>query len=115
MDQLGGVSFTKGCFVGQEVVSRMQHRAHVRKRVVPINAVGAGNLQSGSEVMAGAAAIGKVGSVAGSQALALLRLDRAAEANAKGEPLTAGGVAIALRKPDWATFELEPTAAAETT
>ena len=104
MDQLGGVSFSKGCFVGQEVVSRMQHRAHVRKRVVPIDAVGAADLQSGAEVMAGAAAIGKVGSVAGRQALALLRLDRAAEAKAKGEPLTAGGVAIALRKPDWATL-----------
>jgi folate-binding protein YgfZ len=114
MDQLGGVSFTKGCFVGQEVVSRMQHRAHVRKRVMPIDAVGTGNLQPGAEVMAGAAAIGKVGSVAGQQALALLRLDRAAEAKAKGEPLTAGGVAIAVRKPDWATFDLEPAAAAET-
>jgi folate-binding protein YgfZ len=115
MDQLGGVSFTKGCFVGQEVVSRMQHRAHVRKRVVPIEVVGAGDLQPGSEVMAGAAAIGKVGSVAGRRALALLRLDRAAEAKAKGEALTAGGVAIALRKPDWAVFDLEPSAGAETT
>jgi folate-binding protein YgfZ len=115
MDQLGGVSFTKGCFVGQEVVSRMQHRAHVRKRVVPIEVVGAGNLQSGSEVMAGAAAIGKIGSVAGRQALAQLRLDRAAEAKAKGEPLTVGGVTINLSKPDWAAFDLEPTAAAETT
>ena len=28
MDQLNGVSFSKGCFVGQEVVSRMQNRAH---------------------------------------------------------------------------------------
>ena len=79
-----------------------------------IDVVGAGILQSGSEVLAGAAAMGKVGSVAGRQALALLRLDRAAEAKAKDDPLTADSVAIALRKPDWATFELEPAAAAET-
>ena len=115
MDQLGGVSFTKGCFVGQEVVSRMQHRAQVRKRVVPVEAVGSGELQAGAEITAGAAVIGKVGSVAGRRALAMLRLDRAAEAKAKGEPLMAGGIEIALRKPDWATFDLEPAAAAETT
>ena len=82
---------------------------------MPIDAVGTADLQSGTEVMAGTATIGKVGSVAGRQALALLRLDRAAEAKTKGEPLTAGVVAIAVRKPGWATFDLEPTDAAETT
>ena len=81
LDQLGGVSFSKGCFVGQEVVSRMQNRGNVRKRVVPIE--GEGPLASGAEVKVGAAAIGTVGSVAGRLALALLRLDRAAEAKAK--------------------------------
>ena len=101
-DQLNGVSFTKGCFVGQEVVSRMQNRANVRKRVVPVE--GEAPLDVGAEIKAGAAAIGTVGSVAGRQALALLRLDRAAEAMAKGQALTAGGVAITLRKPDWATL-----------
>ncbi len=110
-DQLNGVSFTKGCFVGQEVVSRMQHRANVRKRVVPVE--GNAPLTPGAEVKAGAVPIGAIGSVAGARAMALVRLDRAAEAKAKGEALTAGGVAIALRRPDWATFELAPAAAAE--
>ena len=105
-----GVSFTKGCFVGQEVVSRMQNRASVRKRVVPVT--GEAPLTPGAEIEAGAAVIGAIGSVAGTQALALVRLDRAAEAMAKGETLTAGGVAIALRKPDWATFDLAPAVAA---
>jgi tRNA-modifying protein YgfZ len=115
MDRLGGVSFTKGCFVGQEVVSRMQHRAHVRKRVVPVEAAGPGELKSGAEVTVGTAAIGKVGSVAGRRALAMLRLDRAAEAKAKGQPLTAEGVEVVLRKPDWmAASDVEPAAAAET-
>ena len=112
-DQLNGVSFTKGCFIGQEVVSRMQHRANVRKRVVPI--AGEGPLVSGAEVQAGSVAIGTVGTVAGNEALALVRLDRAAEAEAKGDPLTAGGTGIVLRKPDWATFALAPVAAAGTT
>ena len=55
--------------------------------------------------------IGRIGSVAGTRGLAMVRLDRAAEASAKGEPLLAGGVAIALRKPEWASFELAPAAA----
>jgi folate-binding protein YgfZ len=108
LDQLHGVSFTKGCFVGQEVVSRMQNRASVRKRIVPV--VGAAPLQAGAEVVAGAAVIGTVGSVAGAHALALIRLDRAAEAAAKGDRLMAGGVVIQLGKPDWAGFELAPAA-----
>jgi folate-binding protein YgfZ len=110
LDQLHGVSFTKGCFVGQEVVSRMQNRASVRKRVVPV--AGEAPLTTGAEIRAGAAVIGAIGSTAGMQALALVRLDRAAEAVAKGETITAGGVAIALRKPDWATFDLAPAVTA---
>jgi len=107
-DQLHGVSFAKGCFVGQEVVSRMQNRSQVRKRIVAI--VGDAPLLAGTAITAGAAVIGTVGSVAGSDALALVRLDRAAEAAAKGTRLMAGEVAIALRKPDWANFELAPAA-----
>jgi len=108
LDQLHGVSFAKGCFVGQEVVSRMQNRSQVRKRIVAI--VGDAPLLAGAEITAGAAVIGSVGSVAGSDALALVRLDRAAEAAAKGTSLMAGGVTIALRKPDWAKFELAAAA-----
>jgi len=108
LDQLNGVSFAKGCFVGQEVVSRMQNRSQARKRIVAI--VGDAPLLAGAAITAGAAVIGTVGSVAGSEALALVRLDRAAEAAAKGTSLMAGGVAIALRKPDWAKFELAAVA-----
>jgi len=108
LDLLNGVSFDKGCFVGQEVVSRMQHRGGARKRVVPVD--GTAPLASGAEVTAGSAVIGAVGSVADRRALAMVRLDRAAEAKAKGEPLRAGGVPITLRQPAWATFD--PTAGA---
>jgi folate-binding protein YgfZ len=111
LDQLGGVSFSKGCFVGQEVVSRMQNRGNVRKRVVPIE--GEGPLASGAEVKVGTAVIGTVGSVSGRSALALLRLDRAAEAKAKGQTLAADGVAVTLSKPDWAMFDMGPAAPAE--
>jgi tRNA-modifying protein YgfZ len=98
-DVLNGVSFTKGCFVGQEVVSRMQHRGTARKRIVIIE--GEAPLRPGGEVMAGDATIGKVGSVAGNRGLALVRLDRAEEATRKGGHLTAGGSPITLRVPDY--------------
>lgn len=91
-DRLNGVSFTKGCFVGQEVVSRMQNRTLVRKRVAMIT--GTEPLATGTEIRLGAAVIGTVGSVAGPHGLALLRIDRAAEAADKGETLVAGNSTI---------------------
>lgn len=109
MDQLNGVSFTKGCFVGQEVVSRMQHRTTVRKRVVPV--LGDAALPAGPvPVLAGEAEIGRLGSVAGARGLALLRLDRAAEARRDGVAVTAGGVALRVEAPAFATFRIEAVA-----
>lgn len=101
-DQLGGVSFQKGCYVGQEVVSRMEHRSTARKRVVPVD--GREPLQPGSDVKAGEAVIGKVGSVSGARGLALLRLDRVGEALGKGQSITAGGVPVTVNLPTWVRF-----------
>jgi folate-binding protein YgfZ len=98
-DLLNGMSFTKGCFVGQEVVSRMQHRSNVRKRIVIVE--GEAPLTSGNEITAGASTIGSIGSVANNRALALVRLDRAEEAKRKGETLTAAGRPVRLRLPDY--------------
>lgn len=109
-DQLNGVSFKKGCFVGQEVVARMQHRGTARKRVVPVIADSA-LPDTGADVVAGTATIGTLGSVAGEKGLALLRLDRAAEAHEKGETLRAGDVPIRIEIPEWARFSLETKAA----
>jgi hypothetical protein len=85
-DQVGAVSFSKGCFVGQEVVARMQHKTVVRKRVVRIR--GARPLAAGAVIRLGDAEIGRLGSVAGVEGLAFLRLDRAVEAHKAGQPLT---------------------------
>jgi folate-binding protein YgfZ len=103
MDQLGGVDFAKGCYIGQEVVSRMQHRGTARTRAVPVRYDGAAP-QGGAAVMAGERQLGTIGSAAAGRAIALLRLDRVTEAMSRGEPLNAGGVAIHLVKPDWAHF-----------
>ncbi|ODA67298.1 tRNA-modifying protein YgfZ [Methyloligella halotolerans] len=109
-DQLNGVDFRKGCFVGQEVVSRMQHRGTARKRVVPL--IGEGPLpEPGTAVEADGGSLGNLTSVSGSRGLALIRLDRAADAIAKGERLCCGGTVVRLVQPDWASFEV-PTEAA---
>jgi tRNA-modifying protein YgfZ len=105
-DKLAGVSFSKGCFVGQEVASRMQHRGGGRKRVVPVEGTAA--LTPGSAVMAGTVGLGSVGSVQSNRGLALIRLDRAAEALAAGTVLTAGAIPITLIKPVWGSLELAP-------
>jgi folate-binding protein YgfZ len=103
MDQLAGVDFDKGCFVGQEVVSRMEHRGSARNRIVPIAVEGFAP-DAGIPVMAGERQVGITGSAAGSSALAMLRLDRVADAMAAGTRLTAGGVTLEPRKPEWARF-----------
>jgi folate-binding protein YgfZ len=109
-DQLAGVDFDKGCFVGQEVVSRMEHRGTARKRIVGVE--GEGPLPpSGTEITAGGAPIGTLGSVSGSSGLALLRLDRAEEAKAAGLPLRAGEVTVGLRIPAWARLAAKVPAA----
>ena len=107
MDQLNGISFTKGCYVGQEIVARMEHRGTARKRVVPV--IGTSALPaSGTEIKAGDVAIGTLGSIAGNRGLAMIRLDRAAEFKDKGVALTAGEVAVSIEKPTWAKFDLDP-------
>jgi folate-binding protein YgfZ len=110
MDQLHGVDFKKGCYVGQEVVSRMQHRGTARRRF--IIATGTGTLPPpGSPVNAGDRALGTLGSSVGTSGLALVRLDRAKEAMDAGVAIDAGAIRVALTLPQWATFTW-PTAVA---
>ncbi len=103
MDQLAGVDFEKGCYVGQEVVSRIEHRANARTRIVPIVYDEFAPV-SGLPVMAGGKSVGTLGSTAAGRGLAMLRLDRVEEALANGASLQAGGIAIRPVKPGWAQF-----------
>jgi tRNA-modifying protein YgfZ len=97
------VDFDKGCFVGQEVVSRIEHRGTARNRVVPITFDGFAP-EAGTPVSAGEKAVGTLGSTAQGRGVAMLRLDRVADALAAGVPLTAGGVEMRPVKPAWARF-----------
>jgi folate-binding protein YgfZ len=97
MDRLHGVDFAKGCYVGQEVVSRMQHRGTTRTRTAQVVWDGPSQGPSpspGTPITAGDKTIGTLGSVADHKGIALLRIDRTAEALQAGLPLTAGGLTI---------------------
>jgi folate-binding protein YgfZ len=101
MDQLGGVDFAKGCYIGQEVVSRIEHRGIARTRAVALRYDGA-TPENGIPITAGERQVGTMGSAARGRGIALIRLDRVAEAGPAA--LAAGGIPIRLIKPDWARF-----------
>jgi folate-binding protein YgfZ len=103
MDQLNGVDFNKGCFIGQEVVSRMERKTTPRTRVVQVTFETAPF--PGVDVKAGDRPAGHMGSGVNGKGLAKVRLDRIQEALEKGEKITAGGIEISLQKPAWAKFK----------
>jgi folate-binding protein YgfZ len=103
MDQLGGIDFAKGCFVGQEVVSRMEHRGTARTRILPVVFDNFAP-DAGTPVSAAQKHVGTFGSSAQGRGLAMLRLDRVAAAIASGEQISAGGIELRVQKPAWARF-----------
>jgi folate-binding protein YgfZ len=98
MDLLGGVDFKKGCYIGQEVVSRMQHRGTARRRPVIVSGVEA---PPGSAVVAGGREAGTIGRVVDGRAVAVVRLDRF-----DGGEVTVDGKPVTLSLPEWATYRL---------
>ncbi|ESY63415.1 MAG: folate-binding protein YgfZ [Mesorhizobium sp.] len=113
LDETGGVGFRKGCYVGQEVVSRMQHRGTARRRVLivqselPLPA-------AGTELTVEGRPVGALGSSAGTIGLAIARIDRVKAALDAGRPILAGDVPVTLTIPAWAKFSFpQETVSAE--
>ncbi len=115
MDVNDGVSFKKGCFVGQEVVSRMKHRGTARRRVVTVSAEGP-LPATGTEITANGKPVGTLGTVCGNNALAIVRIDRIADALAAGTPLLAENATVTVALPAWSGLSFpaaDPAARAE--
>jgi folate-binding protein YgfZ len=111
LDEMGGVGFRKGCYVGQEVVSRMQHRGTARRRVLIVTASDA-LPAPGTEILADGRQIGTLGSVAGKSGLAIARIDKVKAAMDAGTPISADGIALSLAIPAWAKFSFPEESAA---
>jgi folate-binding protein YgfZ len=89
LDLMNGVDFKKGCYVGQEVVARVHFRKSARKRIAKIHFDGPAP-EPGTQILAGDTNIGQIGSIAGTEGLAMVRLDRIEDARAAGAVIKAG-------------------------
>ena len=102
-EELHGVDWDKGCYMGQELTARTKYRGLVKKRLLPVRLEGDAP-KFGELVLCDGKEIGEMRSSLGSLGLALLRLDRLAAAQQSGAPLTAGAARITPQKPDWANY-----------
>jgi tRNA-modifying protein YgfZ len=106
LDQLNGVDFQKGCYIGQEIVSRMEHRNSARTRALPLRFLNGFGVITGCDLLAGETILGKLGESHGGRAIGLLRLDRLEDAYAAGLSLSAGGVECVVETLDFARFKI---------
>ena len=106
LDILDGIDFEKGCYVGQEVVSRMKHRGTARRRPVIVSGVDA---PAGSPVLANDREAGTIGQVVDGRAVAILRLDRITDPAA----VTVDGKPVSVALPVWATYAFGESEVAE--
>lgn len=104
-DDLHGVDFNKGCYIGQEVVSRMHHRGTAKTRIAALSA-SAPLDGGGAEIRAGNVPVGTIGSMDGKRGIAMIRLDRVEDAVQKGTPLRVGDITVSVRRPPWASYQV---------
>lgn len=95
-EELGGVDFKKGCYMGQELTARTKYRGLVRKRLLPIQIDGPAPAV-GTAIMNGDKEAGIIRSVHGNGGIALIRLERIGD----DAHLRAEGAKITVTVPDW--------------
>lgn len=96
-DELNGIDWKKGCYMGQELTARTKYRALIKKRLFPVKVEGT-LPEPGTPVLLDGEEVGELRSGTGDRALAMLRLDAA---RGNSFPLTAGGARIVPETPTW--------------
>ena len=99
-DELNGVDWNKGCYVGQELTARTKYRGLVKKRLVPVTIEGDAP-EPGTAILAGEKNAGEMRSSNGTQGLALLRLEQLENEAAE---LVCDQAILRPIRPDWANF-----------
>lgn len=100
-DELHGVDFEKGCYVGQEVTARMKHRNLVRKRILPVKIDGVAP-PPGTPIVRTGVEVGELRSSHDGIGLAILRLDHVEAAQQEPDsPFSADGILLVPQKPDY--------------
>ncbi|MBI3515880.1 MAG: folate-binding protein YgfZ [Proteobacteria bacterium] len=99
-DELNGVDWHKGCYVGQELTARTKYRGLVKKRLLPV-AIDGAPPAPGTPIALGARDAGEMRSAADGLGLALLRLEMVDAAALEGEALTAGDARLTVQRPQW--------------
>ena len=103
-DQIGGMSFSKGCYVGQEVISRMHHKGGVRKRLMVVTSDSSLETNNETALTIDGKSIGTIGHKSGNKALAICRIDKASKALNGELSIMLGEQAVSLEKPLGASF-----------
>jgi len=103
-DELHGVDWEKGCYLGQELTARTKYRGLIKKRLVPVGVDGP-MPPSGTPVVFDGKEVGEVRSGSGGVAVALIRLTALEQAAGAGSAFTAGTARVTPVKPTWAVFQ----------
>lgn len=103
LDQNGGVDFKKGCYIGQEVVSRMHHRHTARRRILIADSHD--DFGEDKAIESGGKPVGQLGTCVERQALALCRIDRVKDAIDAGAPILAGDTALTMKVPPHVSYD----------
>ena len=102
-DELGGVDWKKGCYMGQELTARTKYRGLIKKRLMPVEIIGPAP-EAGTPILLGESEAGEMHSHSGSLGLAMIRLEQFEHWQSQGGELRAGDTVLRPRKPDWAVF-----------